>query len=82
MNNLRLHLVGSARIKRPARDAVQAELPQSIHFSSTSEALLTLGWPGSGTERKHEDTCSLGAHRLEGKTRTRQDKEALHTHGR
>lgn len=79
---LRLHLVSSARIEKPAQNGVRAELSQFIHFTNTSEALLTLGWPGSEIMRKHEDTCSLGAHRLEGRTRTRHEKKALHIHGR
>lgn len=47
-SNLHLHLVGSARIQRPAWDAVQAELPQSIHSAITSEALLTLAGLAQG----------------------------------
>lgn len=39
---LRVHLVSSARIEKPARDGVRAELSQFIHFADTSEALLTL----------------------------------------
>lgn len=87
-----LHLGNSARIKKAHKTVKKKKrhtkwcascVIKVIHFPNTSEILLTLGWPGSGIQRKyHEDTCSLGAHRLERKTRTKHENKAFHIRGR